>query len=97
MNFEANNYLEVSSYMSILSTYCHASPQLIYDTVLYFVLVSLVFSTSFVNGHLIPALHPSGGNRGKRIFWGIQAPQACLPQTPAGALRPLHPRFMSVA
>ena len=51
MNFEANNYLEVSSYMSILSTYCHASPQLIYDTVLYIVVVSLVFSASFVNGH----------------------------------------------
>ena len=53
MNFEANNYLEVSSYMSILSTYCHAfSPQSTYDTftVLYLVVVSLVFSASFVNG-----------------------------------------------
>ncbi len=24
MNFEANDYLELSVYMSILSTYCHA-------------------------------------------------------------------------
>ena len=40
MNFEANDYLELSVYMSILSTYCHAcflNLSMICLPVLYFV------------------------------------------------------------